>query len=178
MIVIQSADIGSFGIQLKCFAVTQDGPAQSGILGGNGDDGFPVAAPRLQLSGPAAEAILSVAEAGEDGAGAHNQQAAQIGVARFGDAPQTGFAATAVLAGRQSEPGGDLPAIGKVMTNANAGQQGAGGGGADAGQLHQPAAAFVLPGVVADGAVVFGDTLIEPLSMGQQIANAAVDPGG
>jgi len=107
----------------------QYGPGQACIPGGNGDHRAPVAAAFGQAAGPAAEAVLFVADAVEDGTGAHDEQTSQVVIAGFGDAPQSGFATAAVLAGCQPDPGCDLTAVPEVVAVADAGQECAGGDG-------------------------------------------------
>jgi len=78
--------LGGARIQTKVFAVFQHRPRQPRIFRGYGDHRFPVAASFLQAACPAAEAILFVAQPGQNGARAHDEEAAQAGVARLGDA--------------------------------------------------------------------------------------------
>ena len=111
---------------------------------------------------------------GEDGAGTHDDQVSQVGVASLGDSAQPGFAATAVLAGHQPGPGGELPTIREIMANAQAGHQGAGGGQADAGELQKLPAALVLFGGLGDGFVVLVDAFVQPVCVPQQMTDTAV----
>ena len=71
-------------------AVVQHRPGQPQVLGGDGDRRFPVTASFDQVSRPATEPVLLVAQSGENGAGAHDEQTAQVGVARLGDPAQPG----------------------------------------------------------------------------------------
>ena len=156
----------------------QHRPGQSQVLGGDGDRRFPVAASFNQISGPTTESVLLVAESGENGPGAHDEQAAQVGVARLGDPAQPGFAATAVLAGDESGPGGELPTVLEVVTATQAGHQGAGGGRADTGELHELPTALVLFGGLGNGFVVLVDAFIQSVSVYEQVADTAVGPAG
>ena len=126
----------------------------------------------MQTACPAAEAILFVAEAVEDGACAHDQQTAQVAVAGLGDPPQSCLAAAAVLPRRQSDPGRHLAAVLEVVAVADAGQQCAGGDRADAGALHQAFAARIFARRLGDEPVVLGDPCIELVGVGEQIADA------
>ena len=60
------------------------------------------------------------------------------------------------------------------MYAAEAGEQCAGGGGADAGELHQAFAAGVFAGGLGDGFVVLGNEYIESVGVGEQVADALV----
>lgn len=159
-------------------AVVQHRPGQAQVLGSDGDSGFPVTASLDQVSGPTTEAVLLVAESRENRSGAHDEQAAQVGIAGLGDPSESGFAATAVLPGDESSPGGELPTVLEVVSAAQTGDQSAGGGRADTGQLHQAPAALVLFGGLRNGQAVFLDTLIQPVCVNQQVADAAVGPAG
>lgn len=153
-----------------------DRPCQPQVLGGNGDRCFPVTPSLNQVSGPTTEAVLLLAESGENGSGAHDEQTAQVGIARLGDSAQPGFAATAVLAGDQSGPGGELPTVLEIVATAQAGNQGAGRGRADARKLHELPAALVLFGRFGNGLVVFLDTFIQSVSVYEQVPDAAIGP--
>ena len=61
----------------------------------------------------------------------------------------------------QPDPGGDLSAILEVMPVADAGQQRAGGNGADAGALHQAFASFIFARRTGNRFVVVGNAQIE-----------------
>ena len=136
----------------------QDSPGQPRILRSDGGHCAPVAAAFRQATGPAAEAVLFVADAVEDGACAQDEQTSQVGIAGFGDVAQSGFASAAVLARGQPDPGGDLAAVLEVMAVSDAGQECAGGDGADAGALHQTFAARVFACGLCDGLVVVGNS--------------------
>ncbi len=97
-------------------------PGHAGILGCDGDDGLPVAAPLGQRHRPAAEPVLLPGRSGQRGACPQDQQRSQITVAGLGDAPETLLAAGAVLSRHESEPGGELSAVGEVVAVADAGQ--------------------------------------------------------
>ena len=152
----------------------QYGPGQACILRGDGNDGAPVAPAFRQAAGPAAEAVLFVAGAVENGACAQDEQTSQVGITGLGDVAESGFAPAAVLAGGQSDPGGNLATIPEVMAVADAGQQCAGGDGADAGLFHQSLAARVFARSLCDGSVVVGDARIELVGMRQEITDTLV----
>ena len=121
-------------------------PGHAGILGCDCDDGLPVAAPLGQRHRPAAEPVLLPGRSGQRGACPQDQQRSQITVAGLGDAPEALLATGAVLSRHESEPGGELSAVGEVVAVADAGQQRAGGGRADAGHLHQAATTLTCSG--------------------------------
>ena len=161
-------------VQSKILAVLERCPRQPRILGGDGNDRFPVAAPFNEAPCPATEAILLVAKAVEDSTRTHDQQAPEVAVTGLGDAPEPGFSTAAVLTRCQTDPGGHLSAIVKVVRAAEAGEQCAGGGGADAGELHQAFAARIFAGGQGDGAVVLGNQDIEPVGVREHVTNALV----
>lgn len=105
-------------MQPEIFAILQHRPGQPRILRGDRDDGSPVAASFDQAARPPAEPVLLGAEACQDGASAHDKQAAQVMVAGLGDAPQPRFAATAVLPWNQPDPRGNLAAVGEFVAAA------------------------------------------------------------
>ena len=82
---------------------------------------FPVAASFNQGASPTAEAILLVTQTGEDRAGTHDEQAAQVSIPRFGNPAQSCFAAAAVLTWNQADPGGELAAALEVVPTTQAG---------------------------------------------------------
>ena len=77
------------------------------ILRGNGHHRAPVAAARDQTARPTTKVILLIPDAIEYGTRPHDQQTSQVAVSGFGDVAQSSFAAAAVLAGREPDPGGD-----------------------------------------------------------------------
>lgn len=79
-----------------------------------------------------------------------------------------------MLAGRQSDPGGDLAAVPEVVAVADAVQQRAGGDGADAGALHQTLAPRVFARGLCNGFVIVSNSQVELVGMRQQIANTLV----
>ncbi len=171
------AFIGGSGrarLQSKLFAVLQHRPGQPGILRGNGDHRLPVTATFLQATRPATEAVLLVAQTRQDGAGTHDQKTSQIGVAGLGDPSQSGFAAAAVLARRQAHPGRHLASVLEVVPAADTGQERTGADRANARAFHQALAARIVPGGLGDDAVVLLDPGIEPIGVGQQVADALV----
>lgn len=56
-------------------------------------------------------------------AGAMHEQGAQIAIAALGDPAMAGHAAARVLARDQPQPGGELPAVGKIASIADRGDQ-------------------------------------------------------
>ena len=157
-LVFLARDRGSSDeLPLEVFSVMQHRPREPGVLGCNGNHGFPVASSFDELARPAAETVLFVSEASQYRACSHDEQAAQVGVSGFGDAAETGFAAAAVLTGDEADPGGKLAPVTEIVALANAGDQSTGGGGTDAGELHEATAAGILFGSFAHGAVVVVD---------------------
>ena len=69
----------------EIFSVVQHSPRQSCVLGCDGYDGLPVPTSRNELTRPATEAILLVAQRSEYRASAKHKQTAQIGVSGLGD---------------------------------------------------------------------------------------------
>ena len=102
---------GNDRIEPEVFAILQHRPRQPGVLGGNRHHRAPVAAALDQTARPATEAILLVAQTAENGASAHHEKTAQIGITRLGDAPESRLAAAAVLTRRQTDPRRDLSAV-------------------------------------------------------------------
>ena len=104
---------------LEVLTSLQHGPAHAGVLGGNGDHCTPVAPALGQAARPAADRILlglvALHGSGQHGARAHDQQAAQVGVARLRDAPQSLFAARAVLPRHQAQPCAEAAPAGEVV---------------------------------------------------------------
>ena len=90
-------------VQPKILAVVQHRPRQSGVLCCNGDHGFPVPTPLDQTPRPAAEAILLVAQPGQDGFGTHDEETTQVTVSRqrIRNAPGQDLAAVPVGDGDQ-----------------------------------------------------------------------------
>lgn len=165
-------------MQPEIFAILQHRPGQPRILRGDRHHGSPVAASFDQAACPSAEPVLLGAESGQDGAGAHDEQAVQVMVAGLGDAPQPRFAAAAVLPGNQFDPCGNLAAVGEFVAAAEAGEKRTGGGGANAGQLHETFAARVFACGLGDAAVVVGDQGVKPVGVGEQVADAAIGVAG
>ena len=114
--------IGSRRHGFEVFALGEHRPGHAGILGRDRDDRLPVAAPLGQRHRPAAEPVLLPGRSGQRGACPQDQQRSQITVAGLGDAPETLLAAGAVLSRHESEPGGELSAVGEVVAVADAGQ--------------------------------------------------------
>lgn len=162
--------------ELEVIAIFQHCPRQSRVLCGNRDGGPPVAPPLDQSSNPSAEAILFLAETGNNGSGAVDQQAAQISVASLRDAAPPRLAATAVLTGRDSDPGRNLSAVSEVVPGTDAGEQRTGRGWADAAQLHQPLATRVLARDLSDRTVVFEQANLDMAGALKQIADTALRP--
>ena len=165
-------------MQSEILAVLQHCPSQPRILRGDSHHGAPVAASFDQAARPTAEAVLLVAESGQDGAGTHDQEAAQVTVSGLGDAPQPRLAAAAVLPGNEADPRGDLATVAEFVSTPEAGEQRTGGGGADAWQLHEALAARVLARCLGDGAVVVGDQCVQPIGVGEQVTDAAIGIAG
>ena len=117
--VVLSCAVVQSGRQPEVFAPSENGPAHSGVLGGDGDHGLPVAAPLRQRSGPAADRIALVLGGGQHRPCAEHQQAAQVRVTGLGDTAQALLAARAVLPGHQAEPGAELAAAVEVVTVAD-----------------------------------------------------------
>ena len=152
----------------------QHRPRQPGVLGGNGHHGLPIPSSFDQTARPATEAVLLVAQTGQDGAGAHHQQAAQVSIPGLGDSPQSGFTTTAVLPRYQPDPRRDLATVPEVVAVANTGQEGTGRHWADAAMFHQAFAARVFTGGFDDGFVVVRDLRIELVSVRQEVADTLV----
>jgi hypothetical protein len=97
------------------------------------------------------------------GLGTLDQQAAQVGVASFGDAAQAVLATRGVLARGQAYPGPELRTVPELLEVSHRGHRGAGGHGADAhqrgGLLHR--------GVVLG---VRGNALVAPGQMSVNLA--------
>jgi hypothetical protein len=79
----------------------------------------------------------------ERGAGAHDEQLAQIAIAHLADAPQALLAAARTLARRQAEEGGKLPAVGEGSRFLDGGDDRRCGDWTNAGDRHQPARLIV-----------------------------------
>ncbi len=163
-------------LELEVLAILQRGPRQSRVLCGNGDGRSPVAPALDQGSDPTAEAILFLAETGNNGTCAIDQQTAQIGVACLRDTAQPCLAATAILTRRESDPGGYLPAVSEVVPGTDTGEQRTGRGWTDAAQLHQPLAARILTSDLSDRTVVFEQAILDMAGMLKQIADATLRP--
>src|SRR5512139_1115231 len=148
---------GCCGSQPEILAKLQHCPRQPRILGGDRHRSAPVAASFDQTARPPTEPVLLVAEPGQDGACAHDQQAAQVAVASLGNAPEPLLAAAAVLTGHETDPRGNLAAAVEFVSAAEAGEQRTGRRRADAGKLHETSAARVLARCLGDGAVVLVD---------------------
>ena len=86
----------------------------------------------------------------EHTAGAMNQEPAQIAVASFGDFPQAFAPAAGGLAWHDAQPGGKLPAVLKIMTITHGGDDGRGGDGTNAVDLHQASGAFIFTDKLTD----------------------------
>ena len=135
--MVFGAGFGCSGGQVEVFTLAEHGPAHAGVLRGNGHDGLPVTTPLLKAHRPAADWIALVLGRCQHCSGTKHQQAAQVRVTRFGDAPQALLAARAVLPGHQAQPGAQLAATLEIVPVANSAEQRRGGGGPDAAQLHQ-----------------------------------------
>ena len=88
----------------------------------------------------------------------------------------TRFAARAVLAGRQTQPGGKLAAALELVTIANHRQHGAGRGLANALEAHELLRTAVLSGHLRDVFVVLPDALVEVVQFAEQVAHGRVGP--
>ncbi len=165
-------------IEPEILTVPQHRPRQPGVLRRNGDHSFPVPAPLLQATRPAAEAILLLPQAGQNGAGTHDQETAQVTVAGLGDPPQSGFTPTAVLPRDEPDPRRNLTTVPEIVPVAETGQEGAGSDRADAGSLHQATAARIFARRLGDGFVVVGNAHIELVGVRQEVADALVGIAG
>ena len=145
------------------FAARQHDPDDAGILGRQCHRCPFVATAGDQFAQPAADSILLVLERGQYRTCAVDQQHAQVLVALFGDAPQAGLAAGAVLPWHQPQPGGQLPSVVELGRVGNAGDQRGGGDRANAGQAHQAPGGFAVARQVLDLAVVGEHLMVERL---------------
>ena len=90
-----------------------------------------------------------------------HEQVSEIGIAALADVPETGFPAGGVLAGRQADPGRELPAVLELPGVAHGGDNGKCRGGPDAADLHQALRRLAEPGLGFDLPVIATDTFIE-----------------
>jgi len=173
---IYLASIGSSAGQFESIATSQDRPGHSRILGGDGDHGLPVTSALGQCTGPAADAVGLRLGGVEDGSGAEDEKTAEISVAGFGDASESGFTAGAVLSGHQAEPRAELSTALELVTVADHGNEGGGGGFADATQSHELLCTVIFAGHLGDVLVVIGNAFVEAMKFAEEITDDAVDP--
>src|SRR4051794_15571143 len=83
----------SSGRQLERLTLGEHGPGHARVLRCDGHHGLPVATPLGQLHGPSAQGIGLRCSRIEHRSRAQHEQAAQIGIACFGDATQPSLAA-------------------------------------------------------------------------------------
>lgn len=173
--------IGSGG-HLEALSPLQRRPAHACVLGGYRHYRAPVAAPLGQAARPTAEAVLlgrsGVHGGSEDRPRAHDEQAAQVGVSCLGDSPQALFAARAVLARHQAQPGAEAAPASEVVATADGAEDGRGGGLANARQLHQLLRLRAVAGHEGDVAVILSDAFIQPCDFAKQVTDHRVGPAG
>jgi hypothetical protein len=93
-------------------------PDDAGQLVGHGHGGLVVDVALGEFVGPGAEAVrLLVPGVQQHGAGAMDEQAAQVAVAALGDAPQVALEAAGELAGGEAQVTGQVAARGKRRTS-------------------------------------------------------------
>src|SRR3989441_10054831 len=90
-----------------------------------------------------------------------HEQVSEIGIAALADVAEAGLAASGVLTRHQADPGGELPAVLEFACVAYGGDDGQGGGGPDAADLHQALRRLAESGLGFDLPVVADDTFIE-----------------
>ena len=146
----------------------QQRPEYPGLLGRQRHHRFVEAAPGFQRQNPATRGIGAVGELPHDGAGAVDQQRAEVDIPAFGDAAQPSSAATGMLPRDQSQPRGKLPAVFEGVGIPDRRDQGRGGHRSHPGGLHQPLRRFRLARHLRHAAIIGGNPLIQrPQAIGQ-----------
>ena len=110
-----------FGVE--AFFARHHRPQDAGVLVGHGHAGLLPSHARRQLRQPARGRVVASVGGHHRRLGALDQQRAQVVVAAFGDAPQTGLAAAGVLAWHQAQPGAELVAALELLEVTHAGGQ-------------------------------------------------------
>jgi hypothetical protein len=121
-------------------------------------------APANDLGEPGRGISLALGHA-DDGAGAVNQQRSQVAVPTLADAEQQVFAAAGVLPRYQAQPGGQLAGILETLRVPQRGHQRAGRQRADARNLCQSPARFILSMPGLDLRLELIDLPVERLEM-------------
>ena len=112
-------DVGTPGRQ-QC-------PEDPGLLGGQRDNRLIEPAPGLQGQNPTTGRIRTAGKVPHDGAGAMDQQRAEIDIPALGDSAQPSGAATGILPGDQAQPRRKLTAVLEGMGIPDGGHQRCGG---------------------------------------------------
>ena len=166
------------GWQLERLTFGEHRPGHARVLGRNGHHRLPITTPLLKGHRPAAQAVVLGLGRVEHGPRAHHQQAAQVGVARFGDAPEPGFSSRAGLPWHQSDPGRELAPAAELSGIAHHRNNRGGRDLAHAHQLHQLLRGIAVPRHGADVHVALLDALAQVSHLAEQVTDAQVGKAG
>jgi hypothetical protein len=122
----------------------QERPNGAGILVRQRDCRHILVASAHEFRQPAFCQVRLVLSDSDHRSGTMNQQGSQVGIPAFADAQQGGLAAAGVLLGHQAQPGGQLPAIRKSLCITDRGDERTRGDRANARNLCQLLAGFIL----------------------------------
>ncbi len=152
-------------------------PDDARVLGRERDRDDVVRAAPSQTFHPATLGIATLRCDSQHGAGAVDEQGAQVNIAMLSHGTEPLLAASGMLQRREPEPSGELTAVTERSRIADGGDDRGGGHGADTLELHQPLGRLTgasqscnAPIIVTDADIEFGQ---EPGRIGEDFASDA-----
>ena len=163
---------------VEVFAAGEQLPHQPRIFIGQRDRGDIGTTLTPEVERPLAKAVVMAGRDLQGGAGAMDQQGAEIAVALFGDAEQHRLAAGGVLTRDEAQVGGERAASGELAGVADFGHHRGGGQWAHSHHLSQAPAALIPAADERDLAVELSPLLFEQSQLLETIAYHQPHRGG